>query len=204
MKTEKDPVSLLTRALSVQLSEDEVPKMAELINAALQSENVYTEQIPLSGEEKQDLLRIAFEERILIPVRSLQSGSWEDRVLRFAPEEMFFMPHVARLLFENASETGFLDAETAVRRALSHHPGNHVEDSVKFLKEIGPHTKSCMAEGGLMAAVARGAKITSDVHDIVDTCVVAGIMSPCTRGSSMQGLAWYEFHPCLYWDQKFQ
>ncbi|MFW6011764.1 MAG: hypothetical protein ACOC8R_01630 [Desulfosalsimonas sp.] len=204
MKTEKDPVSQLSGALSVQLPEDEARLMAKLIHAALQAENVYTEQIPMSEEEKHELLRMAFEERILIPVRSSQTGSWENRVLRFAPEEMFFMPYVARLLFENAGKTGFLDAETAIRQALSHQPDNHVEESVKFLKEMRPHTKSCMAEGGLMAAVARGAKITADVHDIVDTCVVAGIMNPCTRGSSMQGLAWYEFHPCLYWDQKFQ
>ncbi|MFP4573053.1 MAG: hypothetical protein ACLFNW_08795, partial [Desulfobacterales bacterium] len=204
MQTDKDPVSRLAGALSVQLSTEDAQKMAGLINAALQSENVYTEQIPLSDEDKHDFLLMAFEERILIPVRSRQSGAWEDRVLRFAPEEMFFMPHVARLLFENASKFGYLDAETAVRQALSHQPGHHIEASVKFLKEMRPHTKSCMAEGGLMTAVAKGAKISEDVHDIVDTCVVAGIMNPCTRGSSMQGLAWYEFHPCLYWDQKFQ
>ncbi|MCF8025192.1 MAG: hypothetical protein K9J79_05665 [Desulfobacteraceae bacterium] len=204
MQTDNDPIDRIADALCVQLSTEDAKKMARLINAALQAENVYTEQIPLSDDDKHDCLLMAFEERILIPVRSIQSGSWEDRVLRFAPEEMFFMPHVARILFENASKTGSLDAESAVRRALSHHPGEHVEESLKFLKEMRPHTKSCMAEGGLMAAVANGAGISVDVHDIVDNCVVAGIMNPCTRGSSMQGLAWYEFHPCLYWDQRFQ
>ncbi len=204
MKTDKDPLSRLTAALSVQFSPDDAEKMAKLISAALRSENIYTEEIPLSDEDMHDFLLMAFEERILIPVRSRQSGSWEDRVLRFAPEEMFFMPHVVRILFENAGKNGALDAETAVRQVLSHHTENYVEDSVRFLKEMRPHTKSCMAEGGLMSAVAQGAGISSDVHDIVDTCVVAGIMNPCTRGSTIQGLAWYEFHPCLYWDQKFQ
>lgn len=204
MQTDKNPVSRLAGALSVQLSDDDAEKMARLINAALQQpENIYTEQIPLSEEDKHDYLLMAFEERILIPVRSRQSGSWEDRVLRFAPEEMFFMPHVARILFEEARQTGTLDAETAVRKVLANHSEQHVEQSIRFLKQMKPHTKSCMAEGGLMAAVAQGAGITVEVHDIVDTCVVAGIMNPCTRGSSMQGLAWYEFHPCLYWDRRF-
>lgn len=204
METGKGPVNRIAAALSMQLSEDDAQNMAILINSALQSENVYTEQIPLSDEEKHDCLRMAFEERILIPVRSVQTGSWEDRVLRFAPEEMFFMPPVARILFENAGKTGALDSETAVRQVLSHHPEGHIEESLRFIREMRPHTKSCMAEGGLMSAVAKGAKISADVHDIVDTCVVAGIMSPCTRGSTMQGLAWYEFHPCLYWDHRFQ
>lgn len=204
MQTDKDPINRLAGALSAQLSADDAEKMAHLVNAALQSENVYTEQIPLSDEEKHDCLLSAFEERILIPVRSRQTGSWEDRVLRFAPEEMFFMPHVARILFENARQTGSLDAEAAVRQVLSHHATEHIEQSILFLKQMKPHTKSCMAEGGLMSAVAQGAGISIDVHDIVDTCVVAGIMNPCTRGSSMQGLAWYEFHPCLYWDHKFE
>ncbi|MFP3979855.1 MAG: hypothetical protein ACLFUY_00525 [Desulfobacterales bacterium] len=203
MQTDRNPVNRISSALSVQLSADESEKMAILINAALQSENVYTEQIPLSDEDKHDCLLMAFEERILIPVRSRQTGSWEDRVLRFAPEEMFFMPHVARILFENAGKTGTIDAETAVRKVLSQQSEDHVEQSLRFLKQMKPHIKSCMAEGGLMTAVAQGAGITLDVHDIVDTCVMAGIMNPCTRGSTLQGLAWYEFHPCLYWDQRF-
>ena len=204
MQTDKNPVNRIASALSVQLSEDESEKMAILINAALQSENVYTEQIPLSDEDKHDYLLMAFEERIVIPVRSRQTGSWEDRVLRFAPEEMFFMPQVARILFENAGKTGAIDAETAVRQVLSNQSVDQVEQSLRFLKQMKPHTKSCMAEGGLMTAVAQGAGITLDVHDIVDTCVMVGIMNPCTRGSTLQGLAWYEFHPCLYWDQRFQ
>lgn len=204
MQTHKETVNRLADALSTELAQDDAQKMAELISASLQSENVYTEQLPLSEEDKHDCLLMAFEERILIPVRSAQTGSWEDRILRFTPEEMFFMPHVARVLFENAAETGSLDSEGAVRSVLSHHSEEHVEQSVKFLKEMRFHSRSCMAEGGLMSAVAQGAGISADVHDIVDTCVVAGIMSPCTRGSTMQGLAWYEFHPCLYWDQNFK
>ncbi|MFW6081059.1 MAG: hypothetical protein ACOC7W_04020 [Desulfosalsimonas sp.] len=200
----KETITRLANALSTELAADDAQKMAEVINAALKSENVYTEQLPLSEEDRHDCLLMAFEERILIPVRSAQTGSWEDRILRFTSEEMFFMPHVARVLFENACKTGTLDSEAAVRSVLSHHPEEHVEESIKFLKEMRFHSRSCMAEGGLMSAVAQGAGISSDIHDIVDTCVVAGIMSPCTRGSTMQGLAWYEFHPCLYWDQNFQ
>ncbi len=203
MQTDKNPVNRLSGALSVQLSDEDAKKMAQLINAALESENVYTEQIPLSEQDKHDCLLMAFEERILIPVRSRQSGAWEDRILRFAAGEMFFMPPVARIMFESARETGLLDSEFAVRRALSHHRPEFIDQSVDFLKQIKPHTKSCMAEGGLMAAVARAGNFTIEVHDIVDSCVVAGIMNPCTRGSSMQGLAWYEFHPCLYWDERF-
>ncbi|MFO7862074.1 MAG: hypothetical protein R6U41_12710 [Desulfosalsimonas sp.] len=203
METDKNPINRLAGALSVKLSEPDCQVMAVLIDAALESENVYTEQIPLSDEEKHDYLLMAFEERILIPVRGRQTGAWEDRMLRFAVGEMFFMPHVARILFENARQTGALDSESAVRKVLSHHPARFIDHSLIFLKQIRPHTKSCMAEGGLMTAVAQGAGIETDVHDIVDNCVTAGIMNPCTRGSTLQGLAWYEFHPCLYWDGKF-
>ena len=204
MQTHKDPINRLAGALSVQLSAEEADKMARLIDAALASENVYTEQIPLSDADKHDCLLMAFEERILIPVRSSQTGAWEDRVLRFTVGEMFFMPHLARALFEIARQTGTLDSESAVRRVMAHHPAKLIDQSIFFLRQMKPHTKSCMAEGGLMAAVAQGTGIEMDIHEIVDNCVMAGIMSPCTRGSSMQGLAWYEFHPCLYWDHRFQ
>lgn len=203
MQIEKNPVSLIAQAISSQLSQNEAEKMSLLIDAALESENVYTEQIPLPQEDKHDCLLMAFEERILIPVRSRLAGTWEDRILRFAPEEMFFMPRVARALFEDASKTGTLDAEIAVRKTLAHHDQQLIDQSVDFLRQMRPHTKSCTAEGGLMAAVAKAGRLSLEIHDIVDTCVAAGIMSPCTRGSSMQGLAWYEFHPCLYWDKHF-
>ena len=199
-QTEKSSRRLLAEALTPQFGETEAEKLACIIHVALQSENIYTDQIPLAEEDRHDLLLMAFEERILLPVRGRMTGSWEDRALRFVADEMFFMPHLARILFQNASQTGVLDPEGAVREVLSHHPAEHVEQAVAFLREMTPHADSCMAEGGLMSAVAKKAGITTDLHDIVDACVVGGIMSPCTRGFATQGLAWYEFHPGLYWD----
>lgn len=204
MNTGEDRYNRLADALAGQFSREEAERLARLVNAALQTENIYTEQIPLAEKDMPDCLLMAFEERILIPVRSHQTGTWADRMLQIIPGEMFFMPHVARIFFEETAEKGTMDAESAVRRVLSHHPPEHIDQAVSFLKKMKPHTDSCVAEGGLMTAVAKKAGITTEVHDIVDACVVAGIMSPCTRAFSMQGLAWYEFHPCLYWDPRFQ
>lgn len=203
MQTDMTALDRLASALSIHFSEEETMNMAILINAALQSENVYTEQIPLAEKDKHDCLLMAYEERVLIPVRSRRASAWEDRAPRMISEEMFFMPHVARILFNDAAKTGVMDAEEAVRKVLSHHPAEHVDEAVVFLKQMKPHTDARMAEGGLMVAVAKKAGIALDVHEIVDACVVGGIMSPCTRGFSTQGLAWYEFHPCLFWHPDF-
>lgn len=196
--TDENPLNLLVHALSGPFP-DEAESLAGLIEAALRSENIYIEQIPLPDEQRHDLLLLAFEERILLPVVGRMTGTWEDRRLRFVPEEMFFMPYVARVLFLKARQTGILAPESAVREVLSNHPEAHVDQAVAFLREMKPHASACVAEGGLMMAVAKKAGITTDVHDIVDSCVAAGIMSPCTRGFAKQGLAWYEFHPCLNW-----
>lgn len=203
MQTDMNTLDRLGSALAIHFSEAEAVNMAILINAALASENVYTEQIPLAEQDKHDLLLMAYEERILLPVRSRRTSAWEDRTLRIVPEEMFFMPHVVRILFNDAAKTGVMDVEEAVRKVLSHHPAEHVDEAVHFLKQMKPHTDARMAEGGLMVVVAKKAGIALDVHEIVDACVVGGIMSPCTRGFSTQGLAWYEFHPCLFWHPDF-
>jgi len=201
---DEQTISRLERVLAAPFEIDDARTLARVIGGALTSENVYAEQIPLAAEDFRDGLLMAFEERILIPVRGRGSGSsWEDRLLRFTPAEMFFMPHVARIFFENAAQTGVMDAEAAVRAVLSHHPARHVDQAVAFLKKMKPHADSCVAEGGLMVEVAKKAGITTDVHDIVDACVIGGIMSPCTRGFATQGFAWYEFHPCIYWDPQF-
>lgn len=197
--TDETAVNRLAGALSGPFPE-EAENLAGLVEAALGSENIYMEQIPLPEAERHDLLLLAFEERILLPVVGRMTGAWEDRRLRFVPEEMFFMPYVARVLFQNARQTGTLDSEGAVREVLCPHFEAHVDQAVAFLREMKPHASACVAEGGLMTAVAKKAGIRADVHGIVDACVAAGIMSPCTRGFAKQGFAWYEFHPCLYWE----
>lgn len=193
----------LTKALSGPFSEKEAAGMAQIIIAALGHENIYYEDLPLSDAEKNDYLLMAYEERLLIPIRSQQTAAWDDRIIRFGQGEMFFMTRLVRSMLENAAETGRFDAEAAVRQILSHEADGHVSDAVVFLKQIRPHAETCMAEGGLMAAVAEGAGLQVPIHDIIDACVIVGIMSPCSRGSTIQGLVWYEINPCLYWDENF-
>ncbi len=196
--------SPLYRALSGKFPDNEAKSLAVLMESALKMpETIYYQEIPIEDPLKNDTLLLAFEERILIPVRSRQSPAWDDRVHGFIEGEMFFMPRFVRALFEDARQSGVFNSETAVRRVLAHQSGEHVDDVIRFLKEMKPHVNACMAEGGLMAAVARGAGLGVAVNDIVDACVIVGIMSPCTRGSSVQGLIWYEINPCLYWDERF-
>ncbi|MGM0453418.1 MAG: hypothetical protein ACQERN_09670 [Thermodesulfobacteriota bacterium] len=200
---DENATTKLTRALADQFSESEAPAMARLLVAALANENIYYEDLPLDDAGKNDYLLMAYEERLLIPIRSQQTAAWDDRTMRFGPGEMFFMTRLVRTLLENAAKTGVFDSEAAIRHILAHETEGHIADSVRFLKQIRPHTDTCMAEGGLMAAVAQKAGLQVAVHDIIDACVIVGIMSPCSRGSSIQGLVWYEINPCLYWDQKF-
>ena len=66
---------------------------------------------------------------------------------------------------------------------------------------LKPHTVSRQMETGLMEIIQRQTTPDIDLHDAIDQFVLAGIMSPYPSRSIASGLAWYEFHPALFWDQ---
>ena len=202
--TDRKSVSRLAGALSVGLPSRDAKKMAILIDAALFTKEISIENIPFSDDDLRDYLVMAFEERILIPARTRRPGcdSW-DRVLRFAPKEMFFMPQVARTLFEIARICGAIDAAAAVRNIMSLHPSEYTDEAICFLKMIRHHFRSCIADENTIISAAKDSGLTIDLYDLIDHCIIAGIINPCSQGASVQS-CWYEFHPCLYWDGRFK
>lgn len=158
-------------------------------------------------EDMLDYLLMAFEERILIPVRSRRQmgGSW-GWLLRFAQKEkeMFFMPRVAQSLFRIARKRGVIDSESSVRAVMSHHPTGFIDETICFLKQIRYRTESCKVGRNLITSMAKSANLTINLYDLVDSCLIAGIINPCSRGVKVQSHRWYEFHPCLYWDPRFR
>ena len=65
------------------------------------------------------------------------------------------------------------------------------------------HADNYTFETGLLEIFFREVPMDCDLHDIIDVCVIFGIMSPCPQRSLMTGLSWYEINATLYWDETF-
>jgi len=195
-------IQQLERALRAHLRPQEAADLAGLLSAALAVEMLSYETIDLPPERKNDCILMAFEERMLIPVKSGSSPAWEDRKLGLHPAEAYFMPLVVRRLVENAGRSGSLDPEQAVRDSLAADAGDQTEQLVRFFRHIKRHAPSYSLEAGLLGSILRPLGISRDLHDVIDLFVICGIISPCSRGPMAAGLAWYEVNTCLYWTTK--
>ena len=177
--------------------------LAELLKENLYQETIRYDEIDIKESQKKDLILLAFEERILIPVKSRSGPAWEDKILDFRNEARYFIPPVVKAMVNTICDTGKPSCDTAVRKTLANVIQEDIGGFVKLLQTTMKHAENYTFEAGLMEIFFRKAAVDSDLHDIIDIFVIYGIMSPCPQRSLLTGLSWYEINSTLYWDKTF-
>jgi hypothetical protein len=177
--------------------------LAELLKDNLYQETIRYDEIDIKESQKKDLILLAFEERILIPIKSRSGPAWEDKILDFRNEGRYFIPPVVKAMVNTIRDTGKPSCDTAVRKTLANVIQEDIGGFIKLLQTIMKHSDNYTFEAGLLEIFFREAAVDSDLHDIIDIFVIYGIMSPCPQRSLMTGLSWYEINSTLYWDKTF-
>jgi len=193
----------LLNALLTVFSKNDAFLLSELLKDNLDKETIRHEEIDIVENQKKDLILLAFEERILIPVKSRSGPAWEDKLLDFGKEGFYFIPPVVKAILDTMRETGEISCDTAVRKTLLNVVEKEISGFMKLLKTSMKHANNYIFETGLLDIFFREIAIDCDLHDVVDIFVICGIMSPCPQKSLMTGLTWYEINPTLYWDKAF-
>ncbi len=193
----------LFNALLILFSKSDAFLLAELLKNNLYKETIRYDEIDIKESQKKDLILLAFEERILIPVKSRSGPAWEDKILDFRNEGHYFIPPVVKAMVNTIRYTGKPSCGTAVRKTLANVIQEDIGGFIKLLQTTMKHAGNYTFETGLLEIFFREASVDSDLHDIIDIFVIYGIMSPCPQRSLMTGLSWYEINPTLYWDKTF-
>ncbi len=193
----------LFNALLDLFSKSDAFLLAELLRDNLYKETIRYQEIDILESRKKDLMLLAFEERILIPVKSRSGPAWEDKILDFGNEGRYFIPPVVKSIVKTICDTGKPSCNTAVRKTLANVIKQDIGGFINLLQTIMKHADNYTFEAGLLEIFFRGAEMDSDLHDIIDIFVIYGIMSPCPQRSLMTGLSWYEINSTLYWDKTF-
>ncbi len=191
----------LFNALLKLFSESDALLLTELLKDNLYKETILYEEIDIVDSQKKDLILLAFEERILIPVKSRSGPAWEDKILDFRKEGRYFIPPVVKAIVDTMCETGVPSCDTAVRKTLTNVTQEDRSGFIKLLQTIMKHAGNYTFEAGLLEIFFREAAMDGDLHDIIDIFVIYGIMSPCPQKSLMTGLSWFEINSTLYWDK---
>jgi len=177
--------------------------LTELLKDNLYKETIRYDEIDIKESQKKDVILLAFEERILIPVKSRSGPAWEDKILDFRNEGRYFIPPVVKSMVNTIRDTGKASCDTAVRKTLANVVQEDVDGFIKLLQTTMKHAGNYTFEAGLLEIFFRKAAVDNDLHDIIDIFVICGIMSPCPQRSLMTGLSWYEINSTLYWDKNF-
>jgi hypothetical protein len=193
----------LFKALLNFFSKSDAFLLAELLEKNLHKETIRFDEIRIKESQKKDLILLAFEERILIPVKSRSGPAWEDKLLDFRNDGHFFIPPVVKALLNTIYDTGKPCCDDALRKTLGDVIHEDVGDLIKLLQTTMKHADNHIFETGLMDIFFKELNVDSELHDIIDIFVILGIISPCPQRSLMTGLSWYEINTTLYWDKTF-
>ena len=177
--------------------------VAELLKDNLFKDTIRYDEINIKESQKKDLILLAFEERILIPIKSRSGPAWEDKILDFRNDGQYFIPPVVKAIIRTICDTGKPCCDNALRKTLGGVIHEDVSDFIKLLQKIMRHADNYIFETGLLDIFFKELTVDSDLHDIIDIFVIYGIMSPCPQRSLMTGLSWYEINSTLYWDKTF-
>ena len=177
--------------------------LAELLEKNLHKETIRFDEIEIKESQKKDLILLAFEERILIPVKSRSGPAWEDKILDFRNDGHYVIPPVVKALVSTIYDTGKPCCDDALRKTLGDVIHEDVGDFIRLLQTTMKHVDNYIFETGLLDIFFKELTVGIDLHDIIDIFVIYGIMSPCPQRSLMTGLSWYEINSALYWDKTF-
>jgi hypothetical protein len=177
--------------------------LTKFLKDNLCKETIRYEEIDIIESQKKDLILLAFEERILIPVTSRSGPAWEDKILDFRNKSTYFIPPVVKAMLDTMRKTGEPSCETAVRKTLTRVVQKNISGFLNLLQTLMKHADNYTFETGLLEIFFNQATMDCDLHDIIDVFVIFGIISPYSQKSLMTGLSWYEINSTLYWDKTF-
>ena len=189
----------LVEALNKQFSAEEAQSLARLLSCSCRADSIIYEDIELDDEIKDDIIMIASEERVLLPMKSIRGSAWEDRVLTFTEGERYHVPRIVRFLVEDAQGCGKWNVDEMLEKALVEAGESNPEKMVDYLDHVRLLAPKYDVEVGVMQTISGELGLEIDIHDAIDRFVRCGIMSQCTQKSIHSGFSKYEVNPCLYW-----
>ncbi len=190
----------LEKALAIRFDPEDAADLAVLFSAAMACETIAYEAITLDAAVKSEILLLAYDERALIPNSAAKGPAWQSRPLSCQPGESYFMPRVIRRLLADAGETGRFDSVGSMEKLWRETFPRYADAAVHLFSTLRQHARKTLVEAGLIAAVARTIPTTLDLHEVMDTAGLLGIVSPHSSSSTLQGLSWYQINPALFWE----
>jgi len=161
----------------------------------------YYEVERMVKDNTEDVLLLGNEWRLILPVRTLKSATWEDRLLVAKPEELYEVPNIVRYLVEDAGKTGRWEAGRALAELFRDMGEPDWERMPKLVEELGEQSKDCRITAVQIKEICSKLALGNRVDALIAELKASGVMSP-KLGSlvevSRAGTPIYELNPSLF------
>lgn len=194
----------LEKALSAFLDHNEpIAHLAQVLTYASNKTGrvSYHDIKRMVKDNAEDILLLGNEWRLVLPVRTVKSSAWEDRLSLGEDRELYGMPNIIRYLVEDAGKTGHWNPEYAITR-LFRDMGEPVwERMPKLVEELGKQAKDYRINAAQIKEICSELGLGDKINALIAELKGSGVMSP-KLGSivevSRAGCPIYELNPSLF------
>jgi len=192
----------LEKALSKLLRYGELTsRLASVLARASERGRVaYREVEKMVNGDAEDVLLLGNEWRLLLPVRTLKSAAWEDRLLLCEPGESYEVPNIVRCLVEEATKTGRWDPEHAISTLFKEMGEPAWERMPKLVERLEEQAGDYRITASQIKKICSELGLGDRVDALIAGLKASGVMSPKLSSIaevSREGTPIYELNPSL-------
>ena len=196
-------MSGLEKALSRLLGHNELTgRLARVLARASKGGRVsYREVEKIVNGDAKDVLLLASEWRLLLPVRTIKSAAWEDRMLVTNPEEMYELPNIVRYLVEDAQRTGYWNPRRAIAKLFGDMGEPNREQVPKLVERLGEQAENCRITAVQISEICSELGMGDGVDALIAQLKGSGVISPKLgplAEVSRAAFPIYELNPSLF------
>ena len=193
---------MLKEALSSFLGKTELTgSLAQILTYVTKKGRVTFHEVEEKvGDNAEEALLLGNEWRLIIPMRTRRTSSWEDRLLLFDPVELYEVPNIVRYLVENASKTGLWEPRIALSELFRKMGDPHWNIIPRLVERLWDLSKNHRITAVQIKEICSGLGLGDRVDALIVELKGSGVISPKLASPaevSRAGAVIFELNPSL-------
>ena len=193
---------MLKEALSSFLGNTELTgSLAQILTYVSKKGRVtFHEVAETVGDNAEEVLLLGNEWRLILPMRTRRTSSWEDRLVLFGPVELYEVPNIVRYLVENASKTGLWEPRVALSELFREMGDPHWNIIPRLVERLWDKSKNYRITAIQVKEICGGLGLGNRVDALIVELKGSGVISPKLRSPaevSRAGAVIFELNPSL-------
>lgn len=160
----------------------------------------YEEIQEIIEDDPEEVVFLAFEWRLLLPVSTAKSSSWEDRLLLLKYGEIYEIPNIIRSLLKDGLDTGKWQPEKGILNLFKELGNPDYKQIPGLVRDVYQEAVNHRITANRIKMICLRLGLGSRVDSLIAGLKAAGVISPRLRSVSevnREGSPIYELNPSV-------